>query len=167
MPLARQVHQPLAALDAKQHEAINQRALDIPGQPLVILGRNQRKPRPIGVAGLRNALHKRPCPWIVEEIGQRLDGGHANGVDLASSQQAPLEVRPAIAHLPRHGLDMLPDLFAHHFGTAEDIGRGPCETPAALATSANLTPLLVTKLLVGHRFAEAILSHFWIGSNLP
>ncbi len=134
--LAGELDEPRAAFEAEDDEAIDQRAADVPGELLVIGGRDQRNAGAGAVAGLADARHDDTGERVVEEVGEGLCRGDADGVDLAGAQQPALRVRPAIAQLFRRRPSHARALPRARSRGGEDVEAAvPCDTPAALATS--------------------------------
>ena len=132
LPLAGQLHQLFAVLDAQQHEAVDQGALDIPGQPLAVAGRNQRQPGAALVAGFRNALHQHAGERILEEVGKRLGCRHANGVGFAGAQQPAARVGAGIAQFAGGLMHPLAHFRPHQVGPAEDVRCRALRHPRSL-----------------------------------
>ncbi len=122
LPFAGKFHQLLSILDAEQDETVDQRALDIPGEPLVIARRNQGEPRPVFVAGLGDALHQDPGKGILEEVGERIGRCDADGVRLAGSEQPATRVGARVAELPGGFAHPFAHFWPHQVRPAEDVG---------------------------------------------
>ena len=94
---------------------------DVPGQLFLVGQRDQRNAGAVRLGDLRDPGHQHARKRVGEEVGERLDGGDADGVDLAGAQQPPRRIG-AIAELLGDLAHARLHLRAHHLRPVEDVG---------------------------------------------
>ena len=124
--------QPVGVLDAEEHEPVDDGALDAPGERVLARRRDQRDADALRVAGLGDARHQGTRVGVLEEIGERLGGGDADGVDLAGAEQPPHRVGAGVADGLGLGEHAGADLGADEMRPVEDVRGRRLRDPGAL-----------------------------------